>query len=317
MPWPGRQESGSVDQFYSSGGATLKGDPMLDVVEESPVLEPGTGADESSDKGGYVDRSIDTSIPLDEAEAEAEVVGEEPEIEAESPTADDGNVEEKKPGSAEERIDELTRKWRTTERENEAMQAELEKLRKQSQPESEAPQPFRSRSEFASEDAYNTYLSNEVTARAEQVASKVVSRAGKESERDQIVESFGEREKVYAKDNPGYFDLVYDRGLKISEAMKDVIQADDNGLDLAVYLGKNPDIAKDIFLMPDVKAGMKLNQLLADIGDTKAKAKALRVTKAPPPVPKIAKSETSLDKDVADMSDAEFAKWRRKQIANR
>ena len=197
------------------------------------------------------------------------------------------------------------------------MHSELEKMRKQNQQEIEPLQPFKSRSEFASEDAYNTYLSTEVTTRAEQVASKVVSQAGDKSRSDEIGEGFAEREKVFAKDNPDYFDLVYDRGLKISEAMKDVIQADDNGLDLAVYLGNNPDIAKDVFGMSDVKAGMKLNQLLAEIGDTKAKAAALPVTKAPPPVPKIATSETSLEKDVADMTDKEFSKWRRKTIANR
>jgi len=291
----------------------------MDVVEESPVLETGTGANESSETGKpeYVDRSIDTSIPVEVAEAAPGAKEEEPKIEAESPPADDGNVEEKKPGSAEERIRELTRKWRTTERENESNVAEIAELRRKLSANEEEPAELRSPEEFASRAEYNTYLSSEITARAAVAAESAVSQAGEKSKGEEVRESFVEREKVYAKDNPDYFDLVYDRGLKISTAMKGVIQTDDNGLDLAVYLGNNPDIAKDIFQMSDINAGMKLNRLLADIGQTKAKAKTPPVTKAPPPVPQIATAETALEKDVADMTDKEFAKWRGKQIAQR
>ena len=284
--------------------------------EQAPVLDPASGANESSETG-YVDRSIDTSIPLEVAEAAPEAKEEEPEIEAESPPADDGNVDEIKPGSAEERIKELTRKWRTTERENESMQAQLAELQKQQVSEAQESKTCRSPKEFANEAEYNMYLANELDTRAAAAAEKALAQAGKKSEREQIGQSFAEREKAYAKDNPDYFDVVYDRGLKISEAMKDVIQADENGLDLAVYLGNNPDIAKDIYGMPDVMAGMKLDRILADIGKSKAKVATPPVTKAPPPVPKIATADTSLEKDVADMSDAEFAKWRRKQIAQR
>lgn len=290
----------------------------MEVVEESPVIEPGSGANESSEtKRPDWDKSIDTSPNASEAEADPAKAEEEPKIEAESPPADDGNVDEKKPRSAEERIVDLTKKWRTTERENEALLDELALLRRQQADSSEAAQPFRSRSEFQSEDEYNVYLSNEVEARAEIAAEAALAKQTEAAKRDEIGESFAEREKVFAEENPDYLDLVYDRNLKISEAMKDVIQTDENGLDLAVYLGKNPDIAKDIFSMTDVGAGVKMSRILADIGSEKAKASAPPVSKAPPPVPQIATSETSLEKDPADMTDKEFAKWRRKQIANR
>ncbi len=292
---------------------------MLDVVEESPVLEPGTGASESSEgvKQEYVDTSIDTSIDTGEAEAKPEEVEEEPKIEAESPPADDGNVEEKKPGSAEERVKEVIGKWRTSERESEAKDAVIDDLRQELAAHEVPPEPLKEPEDFATRAEYNTYLQSEMKTIAKTAVTDALSEAGEKAESDKIGESFAEREKVFVKDNPDYQKLVYDRGLRISDAMKDVIQTEENGLDLAIYLGENPDIAKDIAEMSDVNAGMRLTLLLADIGDEKAKADEKLVTKAPPPVPKIATSETSLGKDPADMTDKEFAKWRRKTISNR
>jgi hypothetical protein len=288
---------------------------MQDVVAD---LDPQPGADESSETG-YVDRSIDTSIPLEPAEAEPEVKEEEPEIEAESPPADVGDVEEKTPGSAEERISELTRKWRETERENESTAAENARLKAELEAVSREPvQPFKSPDEFETTAEYNTYLAAEMDRRAEVAAQRAINDMSSKTKGEEIGEDFAKREKEFAKDVPDYFDLVYARDLKINEGMKEVIQTDEHGLDLAVYLGSNPDIAKDIFGMPPLQAGMKMSQLLADISASKAKAAETSTTKAPPPVPQIASTaDVQLEKDPADMSDKEFAKWRRKQIANR
>lgn len=288
------------------------------MQEEVAVLDPQEGASESSETG-YVDRSIDTSIPQEAAEAAPVEEQEEPKIEAESPPADDSNVEEKKPGSAEERINELTRKWRETERENENSAAENARLREELEAFKQQPaQPFKSPDEFETPAEYNTYLAAEMDARAEAAAARVLQDKAQDIESDKIGQDFAEREKAYAEDVPDYFDLVYARDLKINDGMKEVIQTDENGLDLAVYLGKNPDIAKDIFGLSPLKAGMKMSQLLADIGAAKAEAAKPEVSKAPPPVPKIATTaDQPLEKDPADMTDKEFAKWRRKQIAAR
>ena len=288
------------------------------MQDEVAVLDPQQGADESSETG-YVDRSIDTSIPQEQAEAAPEVKEEEPKIEAESPPADDGNVDETTPGSAEERINELTRKWRETERENESNAAELARLQAELDAVRKDPvQPFKPASDFETTDEYNVYLAEEMDRRAEVVADRAIAKMSDKSKGEEIGKDFAEREKAFAEDVPDYFDLVYARDLKINEGMKEVIQTDENGLDLAVYLGNNPDIAKDIFGMTPLKAGMKMSQILADIGVSKADVAKPSVTKAPPPVPQIATTvDAKLEKDVADMSDREFAKWRRKQIANR
>jgi regulator of replication initiation timing len=299
---------------------------MQEAVAENLDSQEDANASSDIEERFADDTSVDTSVveavpePV-EAEVETEGVAEEPESEVESSPTDEDNVEEKMNATPiEERIGELTRKWRESDRENDTLRADNAELRErlerveQGQGELE---PFKTAEDFETQEEYHQYMDAEIDRRATAAAERVLNRSKEELTAEAIGEDFASREKVFAKDNPDYYDLVYARDLKINEAMKKVIQTDELGLDLAVYLGGNPDIAKDIYGMADVNAGMAMRDILAEIKDTKVKAETPPVTKAPPPPPQIKKGQESLEKDPAEMSDREFAKWRRKQIANR
>jgi len=55
-----------------------------------------------------------------------------------------------------------------------------------------------------------------------------------------------------------------------------------------------------------------LGRLEGKLAADRDKAKAKSVSQAPPPPPKIEAGAATVEKDPSSMTDAEFAKWRRK-----
>lgn len=88
--------------------------------------------------------------------------------------------------------------------------------------------------------------------------------------------------------------------------------ASDAGAKLIHHLGKDLDEAARISTLPPVLMARELTRLELKLNQPHAKP----VSKAPAPITPIAGSGVS-SKDPAEMSDAEFAKWRRSQIAQR
>jgi hypothetical protein len=95
------------------------------------------------------------------------------------------------------------------------------------------------------------------------------------------------------------------------------IHASDVGPELAYHLGKNPDVAAEISLLPERDAIRRMAFLEVELKAEKAKAKPNTVSGAPPPPPKIPAGDAKIEKNPSDMTDAEFSKWRRRQIAQR
>ena len=98
--------------------------------------------------------------------------------------------------------------------------------------------------------------------------------------------------------------------------MRDVIHASEVGPQMALKLANDPTTASEISGLSMIGAVRRMTLLEQDIKTEMSKT-AKKVSDAPPPPPKIKAGDPGLSKDVKDMSDKEFAKWREKQIANR
>jgi hypothetical protein len=104
-------------------------------------------------------------------------------------------------------------------------------------------------------------------------------------------------------------------GLIVTPTMRDALVDSDVGADVAYYLGKNPEEAKRI-------AGLGVYGQVREIGKIEAKlstaaAPVKRETQAPEPITPVSTEGKTTTKDPSQMSDKEFADWRRRQINSR
>jgi hypothetical protein len=300
---------------------------MVDVVAD---LEPQEDASASSEpEVRYAnDKSINTAPDATpqpvEVETETKADVEEPESEADSSPAVEENDDETIDAGTEEvvtsvkdRIAELTGKWRESERAFAAMEQENAELRKQVQASDVPKEPLKTLADFDyNEGEYQAYQNAEITKRAAEAAKSAVEEQQREAEQARRSAEFQDSEKEFAKKVKDYFDVAHDRSVPINNETAQYIRAQ-KAPELSYYLGKNPDVARRIAALPPVFAGAELAKISSKLAAEKAKAKAPAVTKAPPPVPKIKSGDEGLGKNPSQMSDAEFRKWREKQIASR
>lgn len=292
-------------------------------------LEPQTDASVSSDDRFADDKSVNTAVeaapePV-EVETETEAVVVEPKHEADpSPAevevldekADTPEVELSK--SAQERIDEVTARSRESERREAAKDIEITELRERLQAVPVQTEPFKTLADFEyDEGKFQQYMAQEIDSRATAAGQRAALDVRGQTEAKLTQEKFDERAKVFSESVKDYADVAQNPSLKINAPMAKVIRAQENGPELAYYLGKHPEVARDISSLPPEAAGFELGLLQGKLAAEKAKAAAPKVTKAPPPVPKIKSGDAGLSKDPSQMTDNEFKKWREKQIAAR
>lgn len=253
----------------------------------------------------------EAAAPVPETPVEA-VADSAPAPEAPESAPDDPEVPEKPKGGFQRRISELTRNWREAERRNEQL---LELLQQQRKPETVEPQqePTLEQHNY-DETAYRKAMVEFVRAEARREAQQTLQREREEAKQRERTESFKTREASFAETVEDYYDVVYDPSTPISPAMAEVIAESEVGAALAYHLGKNPGVAKAIYSLPPTLAARELGRLEAKLAEPKPKPV---VTKAPPPPPKIEATDPEVEKDPLRMSDAEFAKWRKRQIAQR
>lgn len=273
----------------------------------------------------YVDKSVDTGKV--EAEVDAEKT-EEP-VKTEKPEKADAGVQDAKDGDKnpfEVRIKELTDKVRSGKRASDAqlfeVRAENERLRKELESKPEVQEPLKSLEDFEfNEVAHREYLDKRTASIAEKAASSAVGKVQTQLESGKVEQDFRTRESAFESEVSDYADVVYGevsgkRTWTSSPAMADEIRLSEIGPEIAYHLAKNPEVASEISTLSDRETVRRMTLLESSIKSEKAK-KGESVSKAPPPPPKLPKGEEGLDKDPANMSDSEFAKWRRKQISNR
>jgi hypothetical protein len=300
------------------------------MQEVAADLEPQEDASVSSDDRFADDKSVDTSVEVKAEPVEVETEIEDPEAEPEneadpSPAEvevldEKADTHEEAPLSkgAQERIDEVIKSLRETERQSAAKDIEIAELREKLAAIPVKTEPFKTLADFDfDEGRFQQYMAQEIDARAAAAGQRAALEVRGQAEVRLAEERFDARAKEFSKSVKDYAEVALTKDLKINAPMASVIMAQENGPELAYYLGKHPDVASKLSTLSPQASGFELGLIQAKLATEKAKAAAPKVTKAPPPPPKIKSGDAGLSRDPADMSDKQFAAWRRKQIAAR
>ncbi len=240
-----------------------------------------------------------------------------------SPAAKQSTGETTEPEAkwVQKRIDELTRDRREAERRERDALKERDYWREQHKaaPPPPAPEPDKAKTlaDFQfDESQYQQYLFSKSSEMARKAAKEEMLNEQKNAEKQRQAADYVGKVKEFAKDHPDYEEVA--TYAPISEKVADIIIGVKSP-EVAYYLGKNPDVAMQISRLPDSYAAYEIGQIAARLQFEKTQANSARtlISKAPPPAPAIEAVNQVVQKDPKDMTQAEFNKWRRKQIAAR
>lgn len=268
-----------------------------------------------------IEETLQAEEPADAATPPSEVVEsaptEEENVET-APESEDSPEEKPKPkGGFQRRIDELTRNWRESERRVDQLMEYVTQMKAAGaspQQVEDAVDSMPTLEQFGyDESKYQSAL----LKYAESVADKKVSARLSEWEQRQQQQvkqmSFLQREAEFAATVDDYEDKVKDPSLPISQSMAEAIAESDIGPKLAYHLAEHRDLAAKIAAMSPIQAAREIGKIEARLSAPPPKP----VTKAPPPPPKLDAADHVVDVDPSSMTDAQFKKWREKQIAQR
>lgn len=225
------------------------------------------------------------------------------------------------------RIDELTWHRRNAERRSRAVEAENAELRaqlasRQAQPEPQsipASAPKKLADFNYDEDQFSAYL---IEHAAEKAADKAEARLRDKQEQDKQKSTrkdhetkFRASEAKLREEIEDYEDVAYTAPIR--DHVAEIVMGMDEGPRIAYYLGKHPETAAQLSALSPLEAAKELGRIETRLAYEREQAKAKPVSKAPPPPPTIEATEPAVSKDPSEMTDAEFAKWRKRQIAQR
>jgi hypothetical protein len=182
----------------------------------------------------------------------------------------------------------------------------LEQQLRQSQQSEALKEP--KRESFGDDQAY---FQAQIEHLAEKKAAEKLEQRKQAEEAERRNEAFLEKAEKASERYPDFQAVVSNPTLPINDAMAEFIADSDHGAEVAYFLGKNPTKAAQIAQMSPIKAARELVRLEAELSQPP------KTSSAPPPINPIGSNKSSGQKDPADMSQAEFAKWRKEQIAKR
>lgn len=129
-------------------------------------------------------------------------------------------------------------------------------------------------------------------------------------------ETWEKREADFIKSHPEYVEKVAKaHSLPISHELQQELKKMDDGPQLALHLVENQDKAVAIMRLPLPAQMLEIGRIQGLLAAAKQPPKP-PVSLAPPPPPKV-ESDSPTEKSPNEMTDKEFANWRRRQIAQR
>jgi len=275
------------------------------------------------------DQTAEALEPSEEAPvADAEV--QEPESADEAPAVDavDDTTETKPQGRFDKRIGQLTGEKHALREDRDYWRDKA--LAREEQPqvvEPKAEPPTKPKlSEFDHDieqyaDALADYTQKSIDYRADEavvVLNKTAEDAtAKQTQDNQATERqtrFSEKSMEFSEKNPDYFEIVGNTTLNITPDMTNVLMELENGPAVSYYLGNHPEIAYRIAQKSPVAVAIELGRIENSLGKT---SPSPTTSTAPEPPNPITASRGKATKDPSDMTDKEFATWRRKQIKAR
>ncbi len=230
-------------------------------------------------------------------------------------TAEDESPErpKKRKKSVQERIDELTYRWRQTERELEYwrnLALQHMQVGGQTAPQAEGQKvvfdkPRPKPEEFDSQEAYEDALFQWWEAKRQ---AEIQARS--ETEKiTRLAQDFMQRASKFREEHPD-FDLVIQSPV-YTDTMREVILQSEEGPQLAYYLGlpENRMEAERIANMPPLLQVKELGKLAAKLSKPTKKT-----SEAPPPINPVKGAGGPVAKNPDEMSIEEWMRWRREQL---
>ena len=308
--------------------------PSLSATTDMPVIE--------TKPDSQPEAKPDTK-PADKPKAEeiaAPVEGKKPEESAPSETPDEDPAANAEPApkakGVQKRIDELVRQREEEKAEKLRLLAIVEGLNKpkpEEQPVVEDQGPQRpSRDAFPDTNAYEAALNEYADAKAAWTARRevkaVLAEEQRKTEQRQIEEGQKAARDAYAKrvekaveEYPDYKEVAESPNVLVSVPMAHAILHSDHGPKIAYHLGKNPEEAKRISLLPPPVQLMEMGLLVARLTAPAAKAEPAPapqkpvVSAAPKPIKPLEAKPESLNKTPDEESMEEYAARRKKELA--
>jgi hypothetical protein len=154
-----------------------------------------------------------------------------------------------------------------------------------------------------------------IDSQARNTVKTVLSEERTAAEREQFERNWERTQDDFIKSKPDYAQKV---GSLPESLMTRALAAEIKEMgnpEVAYYLAENVEKLAEIARLPVKAMARELGRIEARM--EAAKAAPPPVSKAPPPTSKIDASESAGDKDPIQMSDVEFAKWRKRQISQR
>jgi len=310
----------SLDEIKA---ARLITHPVINGVDDPSVMS--------------IDSTAVVETPVDEVETEEEV-----EEKAAAPKTE--KKEEKKEESSEtppkkgeikveKRIGELTKKWRTAERERDFLKTQSGKKIKELEEElqklkSKVPAEDRpKREDFEDNEAFFEALTDwKVDAKLKAAEGKKKETQAETEEKTGVDEVYEVMDQMVSTGREKYedFDTVaMDTSLMITPAMTEIILESEVSADIMYYLGQNPDEAADIAKLTPMKIAKKLAEIEEKVTEGKEEeveeevkenppeppVKKKKLTKTPEPITPV-RETGAVEKDPSQMNAKEYRAWR-------
>lgn len=196
------------------------------------------------------------------------------------------------------------------------LQERLERLEAQARPQQQKDAGAPTLDQF---EDFESYMSARVAYEAEKV---VETRLGKVQQQEaarkaqeaqsRVLTSWQDKQTAAAEKYADFDEVVSESDAPVTPSMSQAIVESDLGADIAYYLAQHPDDAKAIAQLSPIRQIAAIGKLEAVVSAVPAK----KVTEAPAPITPTG-SKAKAEKDPAQMTDAEFAAWRKRQIAQR
>lgn len=276
-------------------------------TNDTPVIPEGQS--DATDTGAEIGGESDTP------EAGSELSGNEGETTGDSDTSDGEGLKGK---GAKKRIDKLTK-------DNYQLRERLNELESRKQESAALPElgPEPKEEDF---ENYDEYLKAHTkwTVKSELHENKEAERlesAKKSSERQaqDRRKAFGKRAYEFMETTPDFQKVamspeMIDLYSNYAKHLGEAIESSEKGPEIAYYLGNNPDIAIKLADMLPTQAAIEIGKLEVKLSEQPAPR---AVSKAPDPITPVGGNQGITEKAPTEMTDAEFAAWRKKHIANR
>lgn len=280
-------------------------------VEENPAPEAAV-IDENAGQPADVAANPDAEPkPAEQDEQSGDEAGEVKAEDGSSPEPEkvkaDDEAKRKRKQTAQERINEVTRRAREAERRAEAAEARIAKLTEGIKPPD------------VNDERYQTdpdqYQADLTAHRLREMRKEDVS-ADAETARAEataaIAEAYQARVEDFKEEAPDYEQVVYGAGVTFTPSMAELIAESDMGPQVAYFMAKNPAENRKIANMSRTQQAIAIGRLE---GRLEVQAKTPRkVTQAPEPIVPAAgrKAPTKL-KYSENMSMDDYEKWRKQE----